>query len=159
HDTDESLDDFDAAGLGLLTSDQALPFHRSVNVTVFPALFACSPTAMQSVAFAHDTPLSWLEVAVAASTDPPGAIAVAASVSNTVVIAARERRIAPLRADPCPSIKTPPGSSQRLCPNRTKPPAPFLASSLFLDMMVFHASRDRGRADSYLGHRREQRGG
>ena len=50
-------------GLGVVWIDQLVPFHRSTNVTLSPALLMLSPTAVQAVLEVHDMPRRALPVA------------------------------------------------------------------------------------------------
>jgi hypothetical protein len=53
------------AGLGVVWIVQLVPFQASANVAVAAAPLVNDPTAVQTVADGHDTPLSWLPVAPA----------------------------------------------------------------------------------------------
>jgi hypothetical protein len=46
-------------GLGVVWIVQLVPFQNSANVTSVPALLMRSPTAVQAVAAAHETAVSW----------------------------------------------------------------------------------------------------
>jgi hypothetical protein len=58
HDTPLSKEAVAPVGLGLVRTDQLVPFHCSTSVVVAPKWAEDEPTAKQLVALGHDTPFS-----------------------------------------------------------------------------------------------------
>lgn len=83
-------------------TDQRLPFHRSANVTLAPAPFLVSPTAMHARTDTHDTPERSPRPASASALEASDLPAPAASAGINAAATTAET-IAPART-PCIAI-------------------------------------------------------
>ena len=65
HDTPSSPLLLAPAGVGVVSIDQPLPYHRCASVTSTSAALVKNPTAVQVLTGTHDTPPNWPNVAPA----------------------------------------------------------------------------------------------